>query len=29
VKLESLDATGWKVQKGDPRFPRAEKKAGD
>ena len=27
--LDSLDATGWKVQKGDPLFPRAEKKTGD
>jgi methionyl-tRNA synthetase len=24
-RLESLDATGWKVQKGEPLFPRAEK----
>jgi methionyl-tRNA synthetase len=23
--LESLDATGWRVQKGEPLFPRAEK----
>jgi methionyl-tRNA synthetase len=29
TSLESLDATGWKVQKGEPLFPRAEKKKGD
>jgi methionyl-tRNA synthetase len=28
AKLETVDATGWKVQKGEPLFPRAEKKAG-
>jgi methionyl-tRNA synthetase len=27
--LDRIDATGWKVQKGDPLFPRAEKKTGD
>ena len=26
ANLESLDAAGWKVQKGEPLFPRAEKK---
>jgi methionyl-tRNA synthetase len=29
LKLESLDATGWTVRKGEPLFPRAEKKTGD
>ena len=28
-KLATIDATGWKVQKGEPLFPRAEKKTAD
>jgi methionyl-tRNA synthetase len=26
ARIESLDAAGWKVQKGEPLFPRSEKK---